>query len=441
MNPRSLSSFIIAEILNNVDNFIAIVYLVVIVSGYKTIWSVRGAKRAPENVPVAAQVGGALAVSGRPVVALDADPASARPLHHYFGIENPTRTLEDFLWGRVPSLGEAAMETGVQGLKVISGAGRFPRISDPAFPERQKLIAAISELDAEYFVVDIGESSSDCALDLFAVSAEGILVIGPEPASIQGSYNFLKKFVYRRLERLFLENPLISEIVREATDARSRESVRSFPDLCERLSSFDRRSAERALSEIKSYSPRLVLDGPAADIGVAEAFSAAVKTYLGIETRLAGAAGLMRYAGNTPSVSGEAGKGVMDVVRSLLGEGTGPMGQRDNAEMIEPVTAMGAESPEVSEADALIAQARALQETFGFNDNVEHMGKVYHVQTEAQGGPNANAETIVYHGGRIFFSKKTPYCGSEKESLRDFASRQHKAAMAAIRLNRIQVEG
>ncbi|MFQ5735531.1 MAG: hypothetical protein ACE5GY_01540 [Thermodesulfobacteriota bacterium] len=82
-------------------------------------------------------------------------------------------------------------------------------------------------------------------------------------------------------------------------------------------------------------------------------------------------------------------------------------------------------------------------EVFGFNDNVAHNGTVYHVQTEAHGGAEPLIETIVYQGGRIFFTKRTAWgeVASNGGSVRDFAQRQHRAAMAAVRKDKIDLQG
>ena len=45
----------------------------------------------------------------------------------------------------------------------------------------------------------------------------------------------------------------------------------------------------------------------------------------------------------------------------------------------------------------------------GFNTEVEHDSKVYHVQTEDKGLENPYIESLVYMGGAIIFSKRTDY--------------------------------
>ena len=45
----------------------------------------------------------------------------------------------------------------------------------------------------------------------------------------------------------------------------------------------------------------------------------------------------------------------------------------------------------------------------GFNHNIKHKGKVYHVQTEDSGVNNPHIITHLFVGGNILASKKTSY--------------------------------
>lgn len=408
----------------------------------KTIWSVGGGKGGIGKSVATANIGCALARAGHKVMLVDADLGGAN-LHTYFGIKFPPRGLDDFLKGRLSDLGEAAIETPQPGLRLISGAGEFLGIANPAFAQKQKLITGIRRLDADFVIVDLGAGSSYNVLDFFAISGEGIVVIVPEPAAIQNAYIFLKSFVYRRLQRLFSDDPDMTAMIKEATDSRSAGSARSFSDLCERMASVDRAAAERALAEVKGYRPRLILNmaASAEDVKAVEAFKAAALSFLGMETEFVGtifsrpsvkaAARKMRPFMLDPSAL-DAHADIESIVANLLAGGA--------------VVETGARAEDVAGgpgAPRTTQEQEREQEVFGFNDNVSHEGTVFHVQTEAQGGPESFIETMVYNGGRIFFSKRTLWqeAGAGEVSMRDFAARQHRAAMAAVRLGRIRVQG
>jgi hypothetical protein len=78
----------------------------------------------------------------------------------------------------------------------------------------------------------------------------------------------------------------------------------------------------------------------------------------------------------------------------------------------------------------------------GFNTDVEHDGVVYHVQTEDKGLDSPLILSLVYVGGAILASKRSPYDdliarGFDERTLSERLQRQHKLICAAIRTGRI----
>jgi hypothetical protein len=79
----------------------------------------------------------------------------------------------------------------------------------------------------------------------------------------------------------------------------------------------------------------------------------------------------------------------------------------------------------------------------GFNTDVEHDGVVYHVQTEDKGLKSPLLLSLVYVGGTILASKRTPYddliaSGFDEKILAERLQRQHKLICAAIHAGRIE---
>ncbi|HSB19955.1 MAG TPA: hypothetical protein VLD85_08115 [Anaeromyxobacteraceae bacterium] len=75
--------------------------------------------------------------------------------------------------------------------------------------------------------------------------------------------------------------------------------------------------------------------------------------------------------------------------------------------------------------------AEAKRVVTGFNHNVKHRGKVYHVQTEDSGLQNPHIITHLFVGGNILASKKTSYAdiaGAENlaQVVRELMEEQHK---------------
>jgi hypothetical protein len=79
----------------------------------------------------------------------------------------------------------------------------------------------------------------------------------------------------------------------------------------------------------------------------------------------------------------------------------------------------------------------------GFNTDVKHADRVYHVQTEDRGIANPVIESLVYVGGEILLSKKSPYrdlvTGDrvDEKALREMMDLQHRRVIEAVRRGRL----
>jgi hypothetical protein len=79
----------------------------------------------------------------------------------------------------------------------------------------------------------------------------------------------------------------------------------------------------------------------------------------------------------------------------------------------------------------------------GFNTDVEFDGAVYHVQTEDKGLQTPIILSLVYSGGAILASKRSPYDdliarGFDEAILAQRLSRQHKLICAAVHAGRLE---
>jgi hypothetical protein len=79
----------------------------------------------------------------------------------------------------------------------------------------------------------------------------------------------------------------------------------------------------------------------------------------------------------------------------------------------------------------------------GFNTDIEHDGVVYHVQTEDKGLASPLILSLVYAGGAILASKRSPYqdliaAGFDEEVLSERLKKQHRLICAAITAGRIE---
>ncbi|MBV9928720.1 MAG: hypothetical protein JOZ96_27140 [Acidobacteria bacterium] len=79
----------------------------------------------------------------------------------------------------------------------------------------------------------------------------------------------------------------------------------------------------------------------------------------------------------------------------------------------------------------------------GFNTDIPYEGVTYHVQTEDKGLDTPLILSLVYVGGHIIASKRTPYAdlisrGFDEQELTERLQRQHKLICAAIKSGRVE---
>ncbi|HEU5182595.1 MAG TPA: hypothetical protein VFW45_17545 [Candidatus Polarisedimenticolia bacterium] len=77
----------------------------------------------------------------------------------------------------------------------------------------------------------------------------------------------------------------------------------------------------------------------------------------------------------------------------------------------------------------------------GFNTDVEHEGRIYHIQTEDKGTGNPVIESLVYLGGEILASRRTSYAdlaarGAPAVELSERLEAQHRRMVLDVRQGR-----
>ena len=77
----------------------------------------------------------------------------------------------------------------------------------------------------------------------------------------------------------------------------------------------------------------------------------------------------------------------------------------------------------------------------GFNTDVEHEGRIYHIQTEDKGAGNPVIESLVYLGGEILASRRTSYAdlaarGATSAELSERLEAQHRRMVLDVRQGR-----
>jgi len=182
-----------------------------------------------------------LARIGKRTVLMDVDLGGAN-LHTLLGIKSPDRTLNDFITRKFEELEDICIDTSEKNLRLISGASDVLSLANPHFSQKIKLMTHLSRLDADYVVLDLGAGTSFNVLDFFLIAHKKIIVLTPEPTSIQNAYIFVRNSVYRKLSRLSNKNPSLQALIKIAMDPKNILKIRTVKELFQFIEESDEKN-------------------------------------------------------------------------------------------------------------------------------------------------------------------------------------------------------
>jgi flagellar biosynthesis protein FlhG len=165
------------------------------------ILSVGGGKGGIGKSFLSANVAVSLTRLGFRVALVDLDFGAAN-LHTCLGVPSPKVGLFDFVSGRIENLEDVAVSGGVPGLTLYGGGQEFWQQIRPQAAQKIRLISRLQRLDVDYVILDLGAGTHVNTLDFFIFSHAGIVVVVPEPTSIENAYVFLKSVLYRKLQSI-----------------------------------------------------------------------------------------------------------------------------------------------------------------------------------------------------------------------------------------------
>jgi len=195
---------------------------------------------------------------GKKTILVDADLGGAN-LHTFMGIKNPPRTLNDFVTRRYDSLEEICLDTELENLRLIGGASDILSLANIHVSQKAKLIQNLSRLDADYVIIDLGAGTSYNVLDFFLAADKKIVVLIPQPISIQNAYAFISNTMYRRLSQLVNQKSSLQSLIKTAMDTNNELKVRTVSELLQIVEELNGKEAMSALQgEIRRIQPFVI---------------------------------------------------------------------------------------------------------------------------------------------------------------------------------------
>jgi flagellar biosynthesis protein FlhG len=255
----------------------------------KKIWAIGGGKGGVGKSLVSANVAICLALMGNKVVAVDLDLGGAN-LHTCLGLPIPQVTLSDYVSKRITNFEDLLVSTPINNLKIISGAQDELGMANLKHMHKNQIISKLHELDADYILFDLGAGTAFNTIDFFITADKGVLVVLPEPTSIENTYRFIKSVFYRRLKMVEGVGE-IEHLITESMNAKLAHGGTTSPaDLVRRISEANPEIGVRVRNEMAHFRPNLIINQvrSQADIDIGYSIQSICRKYFGIEMTFPG---------------------------------------------------------------------------------------------------------------------------------------------------------
>jgi flagellar biosynthesis protein FlhG len=259
------------------------------VQNMKKIWAIGGGKGGVGKSLVSANVAICLALMGHKVVAVDLDLGGAN-LHTCLGLPIPTTTLSDYVSKKVTNFEDLLVPTPINNLKIISGAQDELGMANLKHMHKTQIIQKLHELDADYILFDLGAGTAFNTIDFFITADKGILVVLPEPTSIENTYRFIKSVFYRRLKMVDGVAD-IEHLINESMNAKLTSGGTTSPsDLVRRIAEINPEIGLKIKNEMSLFRPNLIINQvrSQADIDIGYSIQSICRKYFGIEMTFPG---------------------------------------------------------------------------------------------------------------------------------------------------------
>ncbi len=250
--------------------------------------AVGGGKGGVGKTLVVANLAAALAQQGRRVVVVDTDLEGAN-LHTVLGVNAPRASLADFVAKREADLRKLLVDTPIPGLRLIAGTHGHLGAPQPRSFRRVALLSELRKLPADFVLVDLGAGTHPSVMDYFLVGDDGILVLTPEPTSVENAYSFLRAAFYRRL-RLAMTSESARALVHQAMDQGNERGIRTPLDLLREVRAIAPEEGLRLTAAIQGFRPRIIVNSvrSAEDVRLGFAVRSVCRKYFGIAAEYAG---------------------------------------------------------------------------------------------------------------------------------------------------------
>ena len=252
------------------------------------VWAIGGGKGGVGKTFVSTSLAVSLAKINRPVTLVDLDLGGAN-VHTHLGCPTPTKTISDFLAGRVQTLEELSMPTSVPGVRIISGSADALGIANIGRGHFRRLREGIHGISTPHVILDLGAGTAEYTLEFFLAAHKQVVTITPEPTSIENAYRFIKAAFFSHLRNLETD-PEVRKLIRSAMGHKNEFGIRSPADLLQKVTLMNPALGARVMEETANFHINLILNQTRtrADIDLGHSVKSVCRKYFGIEVNFLG---------------------------------------------------------------------------------------------------------------------------------------------------------
>ena len=258
-------------------------------AGSFKLWSIGGGKGGIGKSLLTLGLGIALTRLGKKVILIDGDLGGAN-LHTLMGVRYPHVTLEHFFTKKVTRLEDTIIETAVEGIGLICGAGDLMGAANPTFAQKIRLLDQIEALPAQYVLFDQGAGTSFNTLDFFNFSGGKIALFTSQPTSLQNAYVFIKSALYRQLSRDFAKDNEVLQCLYQGGEAGNGNNFSKIQDLLDYFHDANPTKYARLTQSLWDFNLFLVVNmvKSNADLKAPEIIRSMCRDFLNIQPEIMG---------------------------------------------------------------------------------------------------------------------------------------------------------
>lgn len=231
---------------------------------------------------IAASIGIYLAQLGRHVVLIDSNWGSPN-LHSFVGSQTASPSIQGFLSKKIKHLTEAIIETPFDKLGLISGHGDSMGTANPRPAQKNRFLAQLDSVAADYVIIDSAPGTGYNALDTLLASTQHVIVVTPEPTSIESAFRLIKSAFIRKIRNV--------DELESLLEATAEHAYCGIPTPYQLLAVVRKEESRQAiLGAMESFRPLLVVNKSRVrqDLELGPALTVLARRHLGLPVEYIG---------------------------------------------------------------------------------------------------------------------------------------------------------